>query len=110
MRKRPRLFERLRNGLEQGIAHARGEIQLRETTRSIPLPPLSHEYGPDEVKSIRERLGLAQGDFAVIFLVSVKTIQSWEQGTRSPSPAASRLLQIIDDPEAMERFQELTAR
>lgn len=110
MRKRPRLFERLSKGLEQGIAHARGEIQLRETARTIPLPPLPHEYGPDDVRSIRERLGMAQGDFALIFLVSVKTVQSWEQGTRSPSPAASRLLQIIDDPGALESLQELTAR
>lgn len=110
MKKRARLFERLSRGLQEGIAHERGEIELRETRHQVPLPPLRREYGPEEVRSIRERLGMGQCLFATIFLVSVKTVQSWEQGTRSPSPAASRLLQLIEDPGARIRLQELAAQ
>ncbi len=36
---RKRLFERLKEGLEEAIAHERGEIELRETELSIPEPP-----------------------------------------------------------------------
>jgi DNA-binding transcriptional regulator YiaG len=106
-KQRPRLFERLKQGLEEGARHARGELQLVEESIALPLPPPSQEYGPAEVKAIRERLGLGQVEFATIFLVSPKTVQSWEQGTRSPSPAASRLLQVLERPGALERLREL---
>ncbi|GMU53849.1 MAG: hypothetical protein AMXMBFR33_29950 [Candidatus Xenobia bacterium] len=110
MKKRARLFERISRGLKQGIAHERGEMELRATRHQVPLPPLSHEYGPEEVRSLRERLGMGQSQFAAIFLVSVKTVQSWEQGTRSPSPTASRLLQLIEDPGARLGLLELAVR
>lgn len=32
-------------------------------------------------------------------MVSVKTLQSWEQGARKPSRATMRLLQVFDQPD-----------
>ena len=109
-RQRLSLFERLKNGLEEGIAHARGEEQLPEKKVSLPLPPQPRDYDPEDIRALRTRLRLRQAEFSQIFLVSVKTVQSWEQGTRSPSKAATRLLQVLEDPGALESLHELASR
>src|SRR5258708_6526546 len=96
---RPRLFERLKTGLVEGIDHARGERQLRVSEVSVPDPP--PPYGAEEVRTIRSRLRLSQPGFARLLHVSSKTVQSWEQGARRPSQAAARLLQFIDRPELL---------
>jgi putative transcriptional regulator len=46
------------------------------------------------VASIRERTGLSQPRFAELLGVSVRTLQEWEQGRRTPSGAARTLLLI----------------
>ena len=38
---------------------------------------------------------MSQAVFARLLNVSTKTVQSWEQGTRKPSRAALRLIQIF---------------
>ncbi len=46
-------------------------------------------------KSVRERVGLSQGDFARLIGVSVKTLQNWEQNRRQPTGPAAALLKIV---------------
>jgi len=46
------------------------------------------------VTQIREGTGLSQARFAQLLGVSVRTLQEWEQGRRSPSGAARTLLLI----------------
>ena len=56
---------------------------------------------PDPL-AIRERLGLSQSRFASIIGVSVRTLQNWEQGRRSPEGPAKALLRVVErDPEAV---------
>jgi putative transcriptional regulator len=38
---------------------------------------------------------MSQAVFAGVLNVSTKTVQSWEQGTRTPSQAALRLIQVF---------------
>jgi putative transcriptional regulator len=88
---RPSLFERLKAGLQEGVQFAQGKRKLRTTV--IPdLPPALH---PQDVLQLRQRLHMSQPEFARLMNVSVKTVQTWEQGTRSPSQAAGRLLQVL---------------
>ncbi|HZT40781.1 MAG TPA: helix-turn-helix domain-containing protein [Chthonomonadaceae bacterium] len=96
---RPRLFERLKKGLEEGIAHERGERTLRVTEVVVPEPPKS--YTADDVRRIRARLNMSQPGFARLLQVSKKTVQSWEQGTRRPQQSSARLLQFIENPELL---------
>lgn len=42
----------------------------------------------------RQAVGLSQVQFANLMGVSVRTLQQWEQGRRSPSGAAKTLLQV----------------
>lgn len=52
------------------------------------------------IREIRESLALSQRQFAAIVHVSVKTLQNWEQGIRSPDGAAAALLTAIrNDPK-----------
>jgi putative transcriptional regulator len=90
---RKRLFERLKESLEEGIQFARGKLTLRTTV--IPDPPPA--FHAQDVVRLRKRLGLSQMIFAQILNVSAKTVQSWEQGARKPSQVSLRLLQVVKE-------------
>jgi putative transcriptional regulator len=53
------------------------------------------EYPDTNVKTVRERIGLSQSQFARMIRVSVKTLQNWEQKRRSPTGPAAALLHIV---------------
>lgn len=89
-----KFFKKLKAGLEEAIAYEQGKLDLRSEIIEIPEPP-SH-YKAREIKKIREKNRYSQGIFAKVLNVSVKTIQSWESGQRTPSQATLRLLEIVD--------------
>jgi putative transcriptional regulator len=97
---KPSLAERIKLGLQEAIQHERGEITLRTHHVIKAAPPPN--YQAEEIAAIRNRLGFSQGVFALKLAVSVKTVRSWEQGTRVPSGAAARLLQLMENPKALE--------
>lgn len=85
-------FEELLASVREGGAILRGE---KEPSRefSIDTP---------NVKHIRERYQLSQSEFATLLGVSIKTLQNWEQGRRTPHGAARILLQVAaKHPEAV---------
>ena len=93
---RPRLFDRLKVRYE---AVLRGEC--REVTVEVPDPV--RQYSCKEVVALRACLKMSQGEFAALLNVSPRTVESWEQGLRSPSAVAARLLQVVENPEAFAR-------
>ena len=98
---RKSLFERLEEGLRDGLDHERGEVELKSTVVDIPKPP--RNYAPEDIKEIRARLQMSQAQFAQFLYVSRKTVQGWEQGLRKPTSSAARLLQFIEKPELLDR-------
>jgi putative transcriptional regulator len=69
------------------------ELKRGETGRITEVP---------SVARIRESTGLSQVRFAQLLGVSMRTLQEWEQGRRSPSGAARTLLLIAQrNPRAL---------
>jgi len=87
-------FELLKEGLDGIIEHQKGKKKLPKRVVEVPEPAM--QYKANDVKRIRSKLHYPQGLFAMFLNVSIKTVQSWEAGRRSPSHAASRLLEIVD--------------
>lgn len=67
--------------------------QIRKGRRQ---PSRKFEYGPMDVKAIRGRLRVSQGQFAMMLGVSRSTLQNWEQGRRTPRGPARALLTVVD--------------
>lgn len=78
------LFAELLESVREGGAILRGE---REPSRRF-------EIKTPDVRSIRERFELSQSEFAGLLGISIKTLQNWEQGRRTPHGAARVLLQV----------------
>ena len=92
------LFERLKAGLEEGIAHAKGELTLK----TVAVPEAPPEIDAKTLVALREAAEMSQAVFAKVLYVSAKTVQSWEQGVRVPSRASRRLIHIFtEQPEVV---------
>ena len=74
-----------------------------EILRGEKAPARRFEIAAPDVKHIRAQYGLSQSEFAAMLGVSVKTLQNWEQGRRSPQGAARILLQVAAQHPAVVR-------
>ena len=64
-----------------------------------------HRVELSEVTEARLKTGLSQSQFAALLGVSVRTLQEWEQGRRTPSGAAKTLLRIAEQrPEVLREL------
>ncbi|MES2264617.1 MAG: helix-turn-helix domain-containing protein [Pseudomonadota bacterium] len=78
-----------------------GQIEATESPeKSSNAESLSDRPGKTtkykvDAKSVREKTGLSQQDFAVVMNVSVATIRNWEQHRREPTGPAEALLKIV---------------
>ena len=110
-RERPKrlpIAVRIRTGLQESIGHARGEITLKTTVVELPDPP--PEVRADELTRLRLDSQTPPAVFARLLNVSTKTVQGWEQGTRRPSQAALRLIQVFpQDPDGLFRVAGMTS-
>jgi putative transcriptional regulator len=99
-RSRKPLFERLRQSLTEAMAYSKGELNLK----SVELPDEAPEIDAATLTALRKQTAMSQAVFARLLNVSIKTVQSWEQGVREPSDASRRLIHIFSEqPEAVCR-------
>lgn len=93
-------------GMTAAVAHARGERKLRETLVEIPQPARRWRRG--QIARLRkERFHASQPQFASILSVKVATVRAWEQGLKTPSGAASRLLELAEiEPQVFQRLAQ----
>jgi putative transcriptional regulator len=86
------LFSELLTSVREGGAILRGEKE----------PARAFEIESPDVKQIRAQFEFSQSEFAALLGISVKTLQNWEQGRRTPHGAARVLLQVAaKHPEAV---------
>ena len=85
-------FESIKLGLQEAIAHAKGE------TGGVRL----HRPRVVDVKALRAKVGMTQEQFAARFGFSIATLRHWERGDRSPHGPALVLLNVIEhNPQAV---------
>ena len=83
---------------EEMAAHLRGEIELEG--REVPGGAMT----PARIKSIRSKVASSTKEFERVFGIPARTMESYEQGRRSPDGAMRALLRIIDrEPAAARR-------
>lgn len=97
------VFEQIREGLKESVAHARGQLSLKTITLPSPAPRLSKA----RVAAIRKKTGMSQAVLAAYLNVPKRTLESWEQGRRSPKAGEARLLQLVE--ASPEKFEALVA-
>ncbi len=72
--------------------------------RDRPESLKRYAFAPADVKSVREQFEMSQKQFADFLMISVRTLQKWEQGQRNPDGAAHALLRIMErEPDAVLR-------
>ena len=88
-------FESIKQGLEEAIAHAKGE----------PVSVVVHKQSaPVDVKAIRKKIGMTHTQFAASFGISLATLRHWERGDRIPRGPALVLLRVVSkEPKAVLR-------
>lgn len=85
--------QELIKGLNEAIEHVRGSKKLRTTTVEIPEP--AKPWKKEQIVHLRKQtFRVSQPVFAGILSVTTSTVRAWEQGQKSPSGAARRLLEI----------------
>jgi len=72
----------------------------RLTVRTYQAEFVRPAYGPEDVRRVRDLLGMSQVVFARFLGVNPNTIRSWEQGNRPASSIARRFMgEIEEDPD-----------
>ncbi len=79
-------FDRIAEGLHEAIAVARGDAR----PAGLFIPP------EIDVRAIRRKAGMSQGDFASAFGFSLTQIRDWEQGRSRPLGGVRAYLLIIE--------------
>ena len=70
-------------------------LEKRFTIRTVRLDLQPKPYGPEDVKRVRANLSASQALLSQFLGISVKTLRSWEQGTRPVPRMACRYLDDI---------------
>ena len=79
-------------------------LERHFTVRTYKVEFTPREYGPGDVRRVRDLLGMSQVLFARFLGVDANTVRSWEQGTRPPSSIARRFMDEIEgNPEYWRR-------
>jgi putative transcriptional regulator len=69
-------------------------ITMREFD-ALCLKPV-RPYGPAKIRRLRAASGTSQAVFAAMLNVKKATVAAWEQGTKTPSGPALKLLQLVE--------------
>jgi putative transcriptional regulator len=78
-------FDELVTSIKQAGQFLRGESE----------PSRTFYFDKQDVKTIREKTGLSQTQFAYLIGTKLKTLQNWEQKRHQPTGTAAALLTIV---------------
>ncbi len=87
------------NGVKPKRQATAGEalgVKLLQSVREMKAGQVARvtTVEPNDVVQARQKTGLSQAQFAEALSISMRTLQEWEQGRRTPSGAAQALIRI----------------
>jgi putative transcriptional regulator len=85
------IHEAARDLLDAGVIDV---ITMREFD-ALCVKPV-RKYKPAQIRRIRAKSRSSQAVFAAMLNVRKATVAAWEQGTKSPSGPALKLLEIVE--------------
>ena len=85
-------YEETVNGMRGAVEYEKGNIRAESHKYSVSEP---EEFSAEEIKKIRNELGMTQVVFAACFGVAKKTVEGWEGGRSRPDGASRRLLSML---------------
>lgn len=94
-RKQNRIERDLIEGMTGLVDDLKNDRPIKYTRHNVSLDLPTEIHGPAEVKATRKLMNVSQTLFGQFVGVSVKTVQSWENGDRTPSPIACRFMSEI---------------
>ena len=102
--KKTKLGQTLIAGLKEVTDYERGNKRLRAKTIEIPGP--AKHWKKEQIAHVRKDIyRVSQPVFASFLSVTPSTVKAWEQGLKTPSGAASRLLELAElDPQLFKRL------
>jgi putative transcriptional regulator len=86
--------EKILASLRQAVEGLQNNDTAKVTVRTYQVPEPSC-YSPRQIKALRVGMHMSQAIFADVVGVSVKLIEHWESGVRTPSKMACRLMDVI---------------
>src|SRR5687768_12120362 len=96
---RKELFDKLIESATQAAEHAEGK---RHDLRTTNFPAAPKMMSKRDIVKLRKKMNWSQMFLARGLNVSVKTVQAWEQGVRTPTGPTLKLLEIAkDNPEIL---------
>lgn len=69
-------------------------LTMRELD-ALCLPPVP-SYSAAQIRRIRRATKASQAAFAAVLNVGAATVAAWEQGTKTPSAPALKLLELVE--------------
>jgi len=88
------VFEQIKAGLADSIAHSRGDLDPAAAERAdLSSPP--PDFSPEEIATVRRRHRMSRATFAAVLNVPPRTVENWERARARPAGAALRLLQLL---------------
>jgi putative transcriptional regulator len=92
-----KLFGELMTSVREAGRIARGTARPARihTKGSQNREALRKRFKASQLVRLRQRLKLSQAQFAGVMLISVATLQSWEQGRRRPEGPALVLIRVM---------------
>lgn len=102
--KKTKLGQSLISGLNEAVEYERGKKRLR--TKTIEMPEPARHWKKEQIARVRRDIyQVSQPVFASFLSVTPSTVKAWEQGLKTPSGAASRLLELAEmDPRLFKRL------
>ena len=90
------LFERMTDSLNEALQDAKANKKTLKRTRRTMAVVEAKAFDKNEVKLLRNKLGMSQHLFGLCLGVTQKTVEAWESGRNIPSGCACRLMSLFE--------------